>query len=1074
LIGALCLPGPAYALRPRAAGMEEKTSVTDQLAGALQGTATSVPAAAKQNAAEAALQIFADAMKALVNARYEEDVGDAVVTAIERFIDPDGIAFYAVDPLPEQDGNYQIRNEIRHGEFRQDSKATNPTQAKYEKAWVLQSPGPEGIRLIDRRLELGGKSAQWIDRAALQEDAAYFGGDKVNFVYYVVLRKEGKPWGLVLFHRWRRGGVFFQEDAKETEPKERHYQEVKRLTETLAQAASFAMENVKLYQAARDYQEIADVADLILLKGPLHDLKNSIKGVGEQAYLLKGDLPDQSEDLKVLAEGIEQLSRELVSVSVKTLRGDSEETTEKTILPERPRPAGEPMAGLVRLNDWFHAMALHLWKPILSGNTERIRKILGRYERIVEKERISGRLTLAESQNLLWMLQQWETLATGAVDAREELKTDWNNLVGKLKWILEQVQKFDALQEELNQTADKAVLKDQPWWNRLEKLHKSIDGLRKDVPHFIDVSAEKIGLQPGELKTQDLLSVLREALESSNGSIDPKGLLEPEEISQEPLNVESRVAFLAKHALLELVINAQKYGAQRIQVSAAYNPDERRLTVEVKDDGPGIRKAMRNQLFRRPAKKTRITRDDSSHNGLWVLQQRLKAIGGDLKLEWSRMADEPARQSKETGSRFLLEVPVMPLPAMPQAAGAEEMVFQETRGPMPLSDLAGMMARMTAVMAHKHRVQPATYRIRLEGGATAEMALIVPETLVQYGADIVQNPLGFSGILAAPDDGRLPWRNAFVGLYRLLEAGLREGFSLSDERQVFVSIRAPVSLYPEAFPSSAPLEKIEMQFILDPVDPKTLRSGVPMPYDEERLTEYLSRLIHMYQRLTAMEKGTAFHLSVGSLVMSVPSGADKLQALMALSALVKDLLTQKPALQSDPAGRWVQKTILVNGEGGQQVVQILLADKPLSSAPAAGVEEIRFEATEEVPVDIGFLLEKQGVIFAKLFVLAATQGYRIRFAGAATRSQVDALAEDLPAEAAKLLRERLVVSDEIGETAALAQARRMLQKQTPTILRVSYVVQDLLRQMLRYLHMAGLRFVEPIHRDRAMALLEAA
>jgi len=150
-------------------------------------------------------------------------------------------------------------------------------------------------------------------------------------------------------------------------------------------------------------------------------------------------------------------------------------------------------------------------------------------------------------------------------------------------------------------------------------------------------------------------------------------------------------------------------------------------------------------------------------------------------------------------------------------------------------------------------------------------------------------------------------------------------------------------------------------------------------------------------------------------------------------------------------------------------------------SPAAGAEEeVRFKPAEQ-PGIIGFLLEGQGLPFGTLFALAAAEGHPVYFAGVATQAQLDALTAHLPAEAAELLRERIVASDGIGIERARDLAEGLLIRQVPLddreILQISvidYVMQDLLKQVLDLLRMTGLELVAPVDQVNAMVLLEAA
>ncbi len=131
----------------------------------------------------------------------------------------------------------------------------------------------------------------------------------------------------------------------------------------------------------------------------------------------------------------------------------------------------------------------------------------------------------------------------------------------------------------------------------------------------------------------------------------------------------------------------------------------------------------------------------------------------------------------------------------------------------------------------------------------------------------------------------------------------------------------------------------------------------------------------------------------------------------------------------------------------------------------AGQEEIRFASLQERLGVHGFFLEGEGLPFAALFARAQAQGFPVPFAGVAGRSEMEALQKGLSPEAALLLKERVVVADEIGIKAARLAAEQILSLQVPAedrasleIISVTQLQNNLLKQVTRYLQAAGLRF----------------
>jgi hypothetical protein len=105
----------------------------------------------------------------------------------------------------------------------------------------------------------------------------------------------------------------------------------------------------------------------------------------------------------------------------------------------------------------------------------------------------------------------------------------------------------------------------------------------------------------------------------------------------------------------------------------------------------------------------------------------------------------------------------------------------------------------------------------------------------------------------------------------------------------------------------------------------------------------------------------------------------------------------------------------------------------------------------------------------------------VPFAGVATGPKIEKLTQGLSTKARKILQERLIVMDEIGEEQALQDATALLHDLIPSDDREVLVVypvtdlwENLTTQLLGCLHLVGLRFESPEDQQQALELLRAA
>jgi signal transduction histidine kinase/HAMP domain-containing protein len=105
--------------------------------------------------------------------------------------------------------------------------------------------------------------------------------------------------------------------------------------------------------------------------------------------------------------------------------------------------------------------------------------------------------------------------------------------------------------------------------------------------------------------------------------------------------------------LWALLDNAVKYGGRDGKVEVEVQPDESigRLNVTVTDHGPGVAEDDRERLFTRFTRGAQHTSGDGTGLGLYVSQQLMRAMDGDLWLEAARDG---------AGAAFTLSLPGEP------------------------------------------------------------------------------------------------------------------------------------------------------------------------------------------------------------------------------------------------------------------------------------------------------------------------------------------------------------------------------------------------------------------------------
>lgn len=162
-----------------------------------------------------------------------------------------------------------------------------------------------------------------------------------------------------------------------------------------------------------------------------------------------------------------------------------------------------------------------------------------------------------------------------------------------------------------------------------------------------------------------------------------------------------------------------------------------------------------------------------------------------------------------------------------------------------------------------------------------------------------------------------------------------------------------------------------------------------------------------------------------------------------------------------------------------------LIPTPLSTVrrlDESGAGGVRFAHNKDRPGIVGFYIERTGLPYSALLARALAQGHQVPFAGVATRAEIEALVQTLPATAGQQLQERLIPIDTFGDDESKQMAEALIKKLVPQGERDALVIvhvddvwkTDLVFQILAYLRFAGLRPETWSDLDRALALLQAA
>ncbi|WP_395768475.1 sensor histidine kinase [Aquirufa sp.] len=182
----------------------------------------------------------------------------------------------------------------------------------------------------------------------------------------------------------------------------------------------------------------------------------------------------------------------------------------------------------------------------------------------------------------------------------------------------------------------------------LEKAAKSLDGLDNLVQDLLTVSQIETGAIKIEKKNIDLRPLIEEIFEQVEGKakkrdvklklIAPKGNIQVKADTQ-------RIS----QAILNLIVNAIKYGKEKGVVQIIINEKKKVYTISVVDNGPGIPEEHLHRIFERfyRVDKSRAKNSGGTGLGLSIVKHIVQAHNSKISVQ--------SEQNKGTRFEFKLE-----------------------------------------------------------------------------------------------------------------------------------------------------------------------------------------------------------------------------------------------------------------------------------------------------------------------------------------------------------------------------------------------------------------------------------
>jgi signal transduction histidine kinase len=177
--------------------------------------------------------------------------------------------------------------------------------------------------------------------------------------------------------------------------------------------------------------------------------------------------------------------------------------------------------------------------------------------------------------------------------------------------------------------------------SRFEIIHGELRRLENIVKHFLRLA----GPSSVELQPVEVAKVVSQVCELLRPEAEARGIEIAMRVAGGLPPVTADAAQLTQ-ALVNLVINAiqavERKG--RVEVTAAFDAMAGRLSITVRDSGPGIPAGRESAIF----EPFFTTKSDGSGLGLWIVQQIITAHGGE--------AD--AANAPGGGAMFTLHLPL--------------------------------------------------------------------------------------------------------------------------------------------------------------------------------------------------------------------------------------------------------------------------------------------------------------------------------------------------------------------------------------------------------------------------------
>jgi PAS domain S-box-containing protein len=188
----------------------------------------------------------------------------------------------------------------------------------------------------------------------------------------------------------------------------------------------------------------------------------------------------------------------------------------------------------------------------------------------------------------------------------------------------------------------------------LEAIDRGIDQLVNQVDRNLAltrVETGRLGLRPEAVKPTKLVD---QALERAGGILDTFTI---ERHIPEGAPLVRADPARAEEVLVNLLENAARYNPPQEPIKVSMDAEQNWVKIAVTDSGPGIPREEQSRIFQKYAK-----RGDSPSGtglGLFISRKIIEAHGGKIWVE-------SPPEGQDTGSKFVLTLPIMPTQAMPQ------------------------------------------------------------------------------------------------------------------------------------------------------------------------------------------------------------------------------------------------------------------------------------------------------------------------------------------------------------------------------------------------------------------------